>query len=329
MGALARAKPYWEARDFRGAARAAVRVARRRLGPPMPPPPTYDDVTFDQLPDSAAVRVLYEVLLDREPDAGGYGVFMDRLASGQCDRTQAIDLIRGSEEFQQRPFGPLSLSSSIHSGRGQFIRSLPAARRIVDLGGTHRAYDSGAMVAMGYPYRFDSLTIIDLPSEDRHELYRADDSRRSVETPLGPVTYRYHSMTDLSAFDDGSVDLVYSGQSIEHVTPEDAALVLKQVVRILAPGGWLGLDTPNGTVTRLQQPEFVDPDHKVEYTWPQLRTLLMGAGLEIHSAAGLNYVPSVAREGRFDMAEAAAHPGLYSALEDCYLLAVVARKPRR
>ena len=61
---------------------------------------------------------------------------------------------------------------------------------------------------MGYPYPFDELVIIDLPSEDRHQIYRSTDSRREVESALGPVHYRYHSMTDLSGFDDGSVDLV-------------------------------------------------------------------------------------------------------------------------
>ena len=55
-------------------------------------------------------------------------------------------------------------------------------------------------------------------------------------------------------------DLVYSGQSIEHVTPSDADIVIKEVARVLRPGGWFALDTPNARVTRVQQPDLIDPD---------------------------------------------------------------------
>ena len=42
--------------------------------------------------------------------------------------------------------------------------------------------------------------------------------------------------------------------------------MLSEVRRVLRPGGYLGLDTPNARVTRLQQAEFIDPDHEHEYT---------------------------------------------------------------
>jgi predicted SAM-dependent methyltransferase len=98
------------------------------------------------------------------------------------------------------------------------------------------------------------------------------------QTDKGSVEYLYTSMTDLSAFADNSVDLVNSGQSIEHITEEDADIVLRECMRILRPGGHLCIDTPNGESTRLQQAEFVDPDHKVEYSHGALLSKIEDAG---------------------------------------------------
>jgi SAM-dependent methyltransferase len=179
---------------------------------------------------------------------------------------------------------------------------------------------------MGYPYPFESLTIIDLPDDERHPLYQAPE-HSTVQSRLGPITYRYHSMLDLSQYPSDSFDLVYSGQSIEHVTEADADHVLREVRRVLRPGGHLALDTPNGRITRLQQAEFIDLDHEIEYCADALEAKLRAAGLEIRERRGLNFVGAAAALGRFDWDEAARNRGVFSEVEDCYLLAYVCRKP--
>jgi SAM-dependent methyltransferase len=256
---------------------------------------------------------------------------MQRLTAGlrrrRLSRREIIDEIRASEEFANLPFPGSMVGYYLHVGRCQFIRSLPPARRIVDLGGTHLRTDLGAMVTLGYRYPFEELVIVDLPSGERHRLYQSGEAPQEVPTRLGPVRYRYHSMTDLTDFADISVDLVYSGQSIEHVTPDEAAIVLKEVFRILRPGGHFALDTPNGRVTRLQQAAFVDPDHKVEYTQQELAAKLEATGFEILEAKGLNYAGKSLADGCFDANEVAANPGLYWAGGDCYILCFVCRKP--
>jgi SAM-dependent methyltransferase len=134
-------------------------------------------------------------------------------------------------------------------------------------------------------------------------------------------------MVDLSDYPDDSVDLVYSGQSIEHVPLDVADTVLSEVRRVLKPGGHLGIDTPNARVTRLQQDEFIDPDHEHEYTHAELSAKLEAAGFDIVEAKGLNYAGPSLTAGRFDADQIATARGLFGQIEDCYLLAYVCRVP--
>ncbi len=148
-----------------------------------------------------------------------------------------------------------------------------------------------------------------------------------VTTDRGKVRYEYRSMADLSFAKDESVDLVYSGQSIEHVTEADGAIVLHEAFRILRPGGYMAIDTPNARVCRLQQAAFIDPDHKVEYTLDQLRSKVTEAGFTVLTERGLNWGgPSVSRN-EFDPSALAGNYGVYYQADECYLLALVIQKP--
>ena len=236
-------------------------------------------------------------------------------------------LIHSAEWSHSSPmteFGP-----SLHYGRGVFIRSLPRARRILDIGGVALGVPYGALVLMGYPYKFEEIVIVDLPSEDRHELYQDDLSHSSVEVEGGRVSYRYHSMTDLSSYPSASFDMVYSGQSIEHITRAEAEQVLAEAHRVLRPGGVFALDTPNANLTRLQQEAFIDPDHKYEYRHAELAAMLRGNGFVIERALGINYGGDSLARGVFDPNELATKRGVFDDIEKCYLLGYVCRRPRR
>jgi SAM-dependent methyltransferase len=283
---------------------------------------------FGEMPPEQAFRSAYNIVLNREPTAHETREVLPLIEQGVLPRTELVKRLEGSVEYRFGvPFEKTTLPHSLHMSRCEFIVGLPPARRILDIGGGDVNHPEGAFVAMGYPYRFDALTIIDLPTDERHPMYRSVE-HPTVASARGPVTYRYQSMTDLAAFADGSFDLVYSGQSIEHVSEDEADAVLREVWRILEPGGVFAFDTPNARVTRLQQAAFVDPDHKIEYTAPQLDAKLRGAGFEIVDRKGLNYVGASAAAGRFDWDEAARNRGMFAAAEDCYLLAYVCQKPR-
>jgi len=278
--------------------------------------------SIGELSDRFAVRLAYNLLLEREPDDGGLVEFEGRMRDGHMTRAEMVAFIHDSREFADAK-AYRHVGSSVHRGRSVFVRSLPRARRILDLGGSSRGNEAGALVDLGYPYAFEELVIVELPAGDRHDHYRDVLEGDRLLSPLGPVTFRYHSMTDLDGLADASFDLVYSGQSIEHVSEADADIVLSEVRRVLRPGGFLALDTPNGAVCRLHQPEFIDPDHKVEYTDAELSAKLVAAGYSIVRRHGLNFAGASMEAGAFDVADTARQWGLYDDIENCYVLAYV------
>ena len=279
--------------------------------------------TFERLPPAVAVRLGYTMLLQREADPDGMAYGIAQLESGATDRRGYLDWLRSSSEFQALGF--TVLGPSLHTSRCQFVKSLPRVRRVLDLGGTSLGNPIGAFVSMGYPYDFEELVLVDLPPDDRHPLYQRPGVDGTVSTPRGPVRYQYHSMVDLSRYDSSSFDLVYSGQTFEHVTEADADLMLKEIHRVLRPGGAFALDTPNGRACRLQQDEFIDPDHKIEYTAAQLEAKLVAADFRIDRSWGLNHVGASLASGTFSIEEAARNYGMFAEVADCYLLAYVCR----
>ena len=280
---------------------------------------------LEAIDDGRFVDLVYRILLGREADAHGRRHFVERLGKGQISRELLVKTLIDSQEFaRERLYS--DLSTSLHESRGRFVRSLPPARQIVDIGGSCQGSTKGALVEAGWPYPFERLTIVDLPSDERHEFYQTETAPEVVETELGPVAYLYQSMTTLEGIGDGSVDLVYSGQSIEHVTREETRDVYREVLRVLRPGGLFALDTPNARLTRLQQDEFVDPDHDYEYTHAELSGDLEAAGFEIVDAKGLNHAGPITRREEFDATAIARACGVFAAIEDCYVLAYICRK---
>jgi SAM-dependent methyltransferase len=276
--------------------------------------------------DARFVRRAYRDVLRREADANGLNTALDHLATGSRTREGTLDDLISSDEFRTS-IHYLNPIVSMHVSRCRFVQSLPRAARILDLGGASQNDPDGALIALTYPYEFDELVIVDLPFDERHELYGHGSPIEEVQTRLGMVRYRYHSMADFSGFDDDSFDMVYSGQTIEHVEPEECDMILQGVRRVLRPGGFFAVDTPNGPVCRLQQEAFINPDHKVEYSHGEFSERLERAGLDIVGAWGLNWLGESVRTGQFLEHELRENVGLYHEIEECYLLAYLCRKP--
>ncbi|MBE9079942.1 methyltransferase domain-containing protein [Romeria aff. gracilis LEGE 07310] len=280
-----------------------------------------------QLDDAEYINYSYQIILRRKPDIEGQNHFSEKLKLGEISREGFLDVLVNSAEFQRLLLN--ELGQSIHQSRIQWVKTLPQAKHIVDLGGSSKGNSRGALIAMGYPYSFEKLTIIDLPLEQRDPLYsQGYEQYNLVETEQGSVQYVYTSMSDLSCIPDNSIDLVNSGQSIEHIYEQEAEAVFSECMRVLKPGGYLCVDTPNGKATRLQQDAFIDPDHKIEYTHQQLYSKLKASGFANIQPFGFNYLPNSFAVGQFDTNEATKNVGIYSDAEHCYILAYRCQKPK-
>jgi SAM-dependent methyltransferase len=267
----------------------------------------------------------FRISLDRAPRPEEEKTYTAALMAGRLSPSEFLSELTKSVEYAERG-GPRQASPLhyLHAARVMMVKMLPKAETIVDLGGGAHETPVGAMVLMGYPYEFDTLTIVEPPQAARHDLYKnlAPGDPVEFDTGRGLVKYLYTSLGDLSAVPSGSVDLVFSGESFEHVTREEGERVLAETRRMLKPTGSFCFDTPNRAVTRTQvgDREFINPDHKYEYTHSEMTDLLRRHGLEIVEQKGITWCPTARRTGRFDLGEMIANVGLYDDVEDCYLL---------
>jgi SAM-dependent methyltransferase len=302
------------------------REVHQRSAPPAPPQPAPEPERewHYGLTDEQFVDELYLRTFGRPADPAGRALYVGRLA--EWSRADLENVLGASPEAVQGP-GPRLAMEAFHGGRINWTRSLPRARRILDLGGTALGDERGALLALGYPYDFDELIIIELPPQDRHQLYQVPEMK-AVQTSQGPVHYMYQSMCELDNFADGSFDLICSAQTFEHITEEEGKHVLSEVRRLLAPGGLLALDTPNRAVTEIEvrdtDHEFINPDHKIEYTHQQMLELFGQAGLAVVRQHGIGYMPRTVETQSFVLEELVDHPGLYDDIERSYTLAYLA-----
>jgi hypothetical protein len=84
---------------------------------------------------------------------------------------------------------------------------------------------------------------------------------------------------------DQSVDLVFGGQVIEHLWPDDIAGFLVESHRVLRPGGALVLDSPNRRVT--EEIRWLHPQHTCELSVPEAVELVRLAGFDVESVRGV------------------------------------------
>jgi SAM-dependent methyltransferase len=244
-----------------------------------------------------------------------------------------------SDEFQNLhpdwslPYDPDRVQTALHTARCQLIRhELPSAHKIVDLGGACTESIAGALLWMGYPHAAQEITIIDLPPQTRlfadsyHYLER--ESTAWIDVEGARVRYVHASMTDMSAVTDESIDLIWMGQSIEHISLAQARQVYVEAQRVLKPGGYFCLDTPNRDVTRLQYPfSYIHPEHKHEYRVPELARQLVEAGFDLKRTLGICPLPRSTKQGRLQLREILEHVELTDHAGIAYFFYLESTKP--
>ncbi|MDT4896045.1 MAG: hypothetical protein QOH25_1122 [Acidobacteriota bacterium] len=280
---------------------------------------------LDSISHHDFIVVAFLVVLNRLPDEDGIQYYLQRLDGQLYNRQQFIHFLYESAEYRSR-FEP-KFPDRLHEARKEFVKTLPQAECIVDLGGACPTVLEGALYTNGYPHRARRLLIVDLPFDSRM-IIPQDFQEEKITRNYGTIEYIHSSMTDLSAIEDGIADLVFAGESIEHVTEAEAVDVIAEAKRVLKPGGYFCLDTPNGKLTRIHSPDqFIHPEHKVEYIPDELIEMLKSGGLEVVETGGICPMPETARTGVFDETEVFRTPALSDDANLSYCFYVKCRKP--
>lgn len=84
---------------------------------------------------------------------------------------------------------------------------------------------------------------------------------------------------------DEECDLVFSGENLEHLWPEDVIGFFLESWRVLKPGAWLVVDSPNRIVTKPLI--WSHPEHTIEFTPDEARRLAELSGFEVTSMKGI------------------------------------------
>lgn len=99
------------------------------------------------------------------------------------------------------------------------------------------------------------------------------------------VTWIAQSASSMPGVGDDSVDVVFSGQNIEHLWIDDMIGFLQEANRVLRPGGTLVADSPNRLAT--EAVGWVHPEHTIELTADEAITLFQLAGFAPRTVRGL------------------------------------------
>jgi SAM-dependent methyltransferase len=212
--------------------------------------------------DPAALRRHYEV--ERE--------LADRLRAAPAYERKTLYRDVYAELFRRVPDHPQLTSKrepdeAAARGReplrwlGPFLRPGSA---FVDVGCGDAALARAAAARVGRAYGID---VADLVPADAH--------------PPGNFELRLTDGTDLP-LPDGSADVVFSNMLIEHFHPDDARAHLREVHRVLAPGGVYVCRTPHAYAGPQDVSQFFDTVatgfHLKEYTYQELRSAFREAG---------------------------------------------------
>ena len=166
---------------------------------------------------------------------------------------------------------PRDFSESLHELRVEQLQRLPADASIVLHGGA-----ASSWYFTWFEQHFPGTV-------ERHIGVEAFQ-QRPADLP-GNVEWLPRTLGDMAPVADGSVDLVFAGQVVEHLWPGDVAGFLLESHRVLASGGILALDSPNRRVT--EAIGWLHPQHTVEFSVDEIVELVTLAGFDVSDVRGV------------------------------------------
>jgi SAM-dependent methyltransferase len=248
-------------------------------------------------------ELIYRFILNRKIDALGAQSCEERIAKGKFSALGLIARLIKSAEFKQ-PYLKRTPTQQLHGARMAWVAQLPAAKRVLDIGGSSPTVPEGALIELGYAHKPEKLIIFDKPP---HEQFWGTPNYSQTNTrnfPWGQVQYIHGYAEDILQNDElrnQKFDMIFMGQVVEHIYVDKLPTVLSWIKDHLADGGKFVFDTPNRLITRLETGEdrYIDPDHKREYTPQEFAALLAAVGFTINQQWGILEMPNVISSGTY------------------------------
>lgn len=163
-----------------------------------------------------------------------------------------------------------SFDEMIHEERGKLVRDLPKGADVFcSAGCAGRWYfdwieENYGPVKLHYGVELFSPRPDDLPPN---------------------VRWIANSVADMKDVPSGSVDLLFSGQNIEHLYREDLIGFLREAARVVRDGGHICLDSPNRQIT--EEAGYTHPQHTLEFSVEEVLRFIEAAGFSSESIRGI------------------------------------------
>lgn len=164
----------------------------------------------------------------------------------------------------------IDINQLLHDGRSAFLRQMPkVGGTLLSAGCSGTWYFNWISERTGHSSRHIGL-----------EFY----SPKPHDLPQN-VEWIANTVGDMSGVNDQECDLVFSGQNLEHLWPEDVAGFFLESNRVLKEGGWVVVDSPNRLVTEALG--WSHPEHTVEYTPAEAVHITELAGFDVATIKGI------------------------------------------
>ena len=261
----------------------------------------------DSLSQIEQAQIMYRMVFNRAIDDYGLRATQARIQSRTFSKLVLLLRMLKSPEFR-KPYMRMKPIHRLHIARSQWVMQLPQAQRILDIGGSSPTLPEGALIELGYSHRPNELIIFDKPPE--HQYWGAPNYSQGEKRtfPWGTVQYIHGYAEDI--FENQTLatqkfDMIFMGQVVEHIHIDKLPALFEWIHKHLNAGGYFCCDTPNRLITFYETGEgnYIDPDHKKEYTPRELTALLKQAGFIDVKSSGILEMPHVQINRSFDVSD--------------------------
>jgi SAM-dependent methyltransferase len=271
-------------------------------------------------------ELIYRFILNRKIDDLGAQSCADRIAKGKFSALGLIARLMKSAEFKL-PYLKRTPTQQLHGARMAWAGQLPAAKHILDIGGSSPTVPEGALIELGYAHKPEKLIIFDKPPNEQFWGTPNYSQSNTRTFPWGQVQYIHGYAEDILQNDelrDQKFDMIFMGQVVEHIFEDKLPRVLSWIKDHLANGGKFIFDTPNRLITRFETGEdrYIDPDHKREYEPQAFAALLKAAGFTITQQWGILDMPNVIATGSYGIKDFYSGEPLSSSPTNAYCFAM-------